>query len=61
MGQNWPSEVKKSAYSQEIRVNFEIYFLERDSTGDREFSFISIFHFFSIFFRILYFSKMMEK
>ena len=29
------SQRKKSAYNREILVNVEIYFLERDSMGDR--------------------------
>ena len=58
---NWSSKVKKISIKSRIPVNFEIYSLERDSTGDREFVFFSIFYFYINFFRILYFFKMAEK
>ena len=59
---HWLSEVKTNQHKIEkiIQVNFEIYFLERNSTGDTELDFV-LFLFVFLFFRIRYFSKMTEK
>ena len=48
----------KNLAISKIRVNFEICFLERDSTGDRESAFCFVFFF---FFAKRYFCKTMEK
>ena len=58
----WLSEVKKNQHKIEkiIQVNFEIYLLEWNSTGDRELVFV-LFLFVFLFLCIRYFSKMTGK
>ena len=57
---HWLSEVKTNQHKIEkiIQVNFEIYFLEQNSTGDTELVFVL---FVFLFFCMRYFSKMTEK